>query len=106
VAVSIRRFQKRNGRYVGNLTVSEATATCNGIPPTETEKCPFGCNGYVTAVAAGLGKWFYSGVGIFDWYYSDSTINSAGGTTRNKGTDVCMYLYRTGYLCTYVVCMS
>jgi hypothetical protein len=32
-------------------------------------KCPFGCNGYVTAVAAGQRQRLYSGVGIFNWYY-------------------------------------
>jgi hypothetical protein len=35
-------------------------------------KCPFGCNGYVTAVAAGQSQRFYSGVGIFSWYYLSS----------------------------------
>jgi hypothetical protein len=35
-------------------------------------KCPFGCNGYVTAVAAGQSQRFYSGVGIFNWYYLSS----------------------------------
>jgi hypothetical protein len=34
--------------------------------------CPFGCNGYVTAVAAGQIQRFYSGVGIFNWYYLSS----------------------------------
>jgi hypothetical protein len=31
-------------------------------------KCPFGCGGCVTAVAAGQSQRFYSGVGIFNWY--------------------------------------
>jgi hypothetical protein len=31
-------------------------------------KCLFGCNGYVTAVAAGQSQRLYSGVGIFSWY--------------------------------------
>jgi hypothetical protein len=35
-------------------------------------KCPFGCNGYVTAVAAGQSQRFYSGMGIFNWYYLSS----------------------------------
>jgi hypothetical protein len=30
---------------------------------------PFGCSGYVTAVAAGQSQLFYSGVGIFSWRY-------------------------------------
>jgi hypothetical protein len=30
------------------------------------------CNGYVTAVAAGQSQRFYSGVGIFNWYYLSS----------------------------------
>jgi hypothetical protein len=34
--------------------------------------CPFGCNGYVTAVAAGQSQRFYSGVGIFNWRYLSS----------------------------------
>jgi hypothetical protein len=33
---------------------------------------PFGCNGYVTAVAAGQSQRFCSGVGIFNWYYLSS----------------------------------
>jgi hypothetical protein len=36
------------------------------------QKYPFGCNGYVTAVAAGQSQRFYSGVGIFNWYYLSS----------------------------------
>jgi hypothetical protein len=35
-------------------------------------KCPFGCNGYVTALAAGQSQRVYSGVGIFNWYYLSS----------------------------------
>ena len=35
-------------------------------------KYPFGCNVYVTAVAAGQSQRFYSGVGIFNWYYLSS----------------------------------
>jgi hypothetical protein len=36
------------------------------------KKCPFGCNGYVTAVAVGQSQRLYSGVGIFNWYYLSS----------------------------------
>jgi hypothetical protein len=36
---------------------------CNGHSPTEN--CPFGCDGYVTAEAAGQSQRLYSGVGIF-----------------------------------------
>jgi hypothetical protein len=35
-------------------------------------KCPFGCSGYVTAVAAGQSQRLYSGVGIFNWHYPSS----------------------------------
>ena len=35
-------------------------------------KYPFGCNGYVTTVAAGQSQRFYHGVGIFIWYYLSS----------------------------------
>jgi hypothetical protein len=35
-------------------------------------KRPFGCSGYVTAVAAGQSQRFYSGVAIFNWYYFSS----------------------------------
>ena len=35
-------------------------------------KCPFGCDGYVTVVAAGQVQRFYSGVGIFNWHYLSS----------------------------------
>jgi hypothetical protein len=34
------------------------------------ENYPFGCNGYVTAMAAGQSQRFYSDVGIFSWYFS------------------------------------
>jgi hypothetical protein len=36
------------------------------------QKCPFGCNGYVTAVTVGQSQRLYSGVGIFNWYYLSS----------------------------------
>ena len=36
------------------------------------KECPFGCNGCVTAAAAGKSQRFYSGVGIFNWYYPSS----------------------------------
>jgi hypothetical protein len=35
-------------------------------------KRPFGCDGYVTAVAASQSQRFYSGVEIFKWYYLSS----------------------------------
>ena len=31
------------------------------------------CSGYVTAVTAGQSQRFYSGMGIFNWYYLSST---------------------------------
>jgi hypothetical protein len=50
---------------------------CKSFP--NGHKCPFGCNGYymhVAAVAAGQRPrqrfYFYSGVGIFNWYYLSS----------------------------------
>ena len=39
-------------------------------------KCPFGCNDHVTAVAAGQSQRYYSGVGIFNWYYLSSPPQS------------------------------
>jgi hypothetical protein len=39
---------------------------------TNGHKCPFGCKGCVTAVAAGKSQRFYSGVGIFSWHYLSS----------------------------------
>ena len=45
-------------------------------PFPNERKRPFGytvaCNGYVTAVAVGQSQRFYSGVGIFNWYYLSS----------------------------------
>ena len=41
-------------------------------------KCPFGCNGYVTAVAAGQSQQLCSGVGIFHWHYLSSLKRSIG----------------------------
>jgi hypothetical protein len=43
---------------------------CNGH--SLTENCPFGCNGYVTAVAVGQSQRLYSGVGLFNWHYLSS----------------------------------
>jgi hypothetical protein len=47
---------------------------CNGHSAfSNGHRCLFGCNVYVTAVAAGQSKRFYSGVGIFyNWYYLSS----------------------------------
>ena len=68
-----RRFQKWNGSYV---TISEVKRLqiYNGYMQIYN-KCPFGCSGYVTAVAARQSKRFYSGsgVGIFNWYYLSSS---------------------------------
>jgi hypothetical protein len=69
-----RRFQKGNGRYE---TVSEVKRLqiYNGYmqrPFPNGHKRPFGCNGHVTAVTAGQSQRFYSGVGIFNWYYPSS----------------------------------
>jgi hypothetical protein len=63
-----RRFQKRNGRYE---TVSEVKRLqiYNGYmqrPFPNGHKCPFGCNGYVTAVAAGQSQRFYSKMGYIN----------------------------------------
>jgi hypothetical protein len=43
-------------------------------PLPNGQKYPFGCNGYVTAVAVAVGQSqrLYSGVGIFNWYYLSS----------------------------------
>jgi hypothetical protein len=36
------------------------------------QKRPFGCNGCVTAVAAGQSQRFYSDAGVFNWHYPSS----------------------------------
>ena len=38
------------------------------------QKCPFGCNGYVTAVAVGQSQRqrLYSGIRILTWFYLNS----------------------------------
>jgi hypothetical protein len=41
-------------------------------PFTNGYKFPLGCNGYVTAVAAGQSQRLYSGVGVFHWCYLSS----------------------------------
>jgi hypothetical protein len=51
----------------------------------------FGCNGCVTAVAAGQSQRFYSGVGIFNWYYLSSAppeLPGPGGRPRMTVTDI------------------
>jgi hypothetical protein len=51
------------------LYIYTVAVICNGHPPNR-KKCPFGCNGYLTAVSAGQSQQFYSGVGIFyNWRY-------------------------------------
>jgi hypothetical protein len=47
-------------------------------------KCPFGCNGYVTAVAAGQNQRFNSGMGIFSWYYLSSPPRSLDPTSSPR----------------------
>jgi hypothetical protein len=62
------QFQKRNGyEFIAVI--------CNGHFPTDTNtgKCPFGCNGYVKAVAGG--RWtqrlrLYSGVRMRTFFIS------------------------------------
>jgi hypothetical protein len=41
---------------------------CNGRSPTD-KKCPFGCSGYVTAVAVGQRQRLYFGLRMFTGYY-------------------------------------
>jgi hypothetical protein len=65
---------KLNGRYE-TLSEVKRLQIYNGYmqrPFPNGHKCPFGRNGYVTAVAAGQSQRFYSGVGIFNWYYLSS----------------------------------
>ena len=45
-------------------------------PLSNGHKFPFGCGGYVTAVAAGQSQRFYSGVGIFNWFISVRLLRS------------------------------
>jgi hypothetical protein len=52
-----RQFQKPHGRYTAISEVKRPT------------KCPFGCNGNVTAVVVGQSKRIYSGVGMFTGNY-------------------------------------
>ena len=54
-------------------------------------KCPFGCDGYVTAVTAGKSQRFYSGVGIFSWYYFSSPIQIplCPGVPLESGCFIC-----------------
>jgi hypothetical protein len=63
-------------------------------------KRPFGCDGYVTAVAAGQSQRFYSGVGIFNWYYLSSppqiprgsmVLLESGGLTCHKRQAHCAF---------------
>jgi hypothetical protein len=60
--ITVRRFQKRSGRYE---IVSELKRPqiYNGLMHRQFSngyKCPFVCNGYATAVAAGQSQRFYS----------------------------------------------
>jgi hypothetical protein len=78
VAVSeVKRPLNKNGKNVMTVAVY-ATA----IPPTE--KCPFGCNVYIAAVAVGQRQRLYSDVRMFTWFYLRS-INISGWY---KGVDL------------------
>jgi hypothetical protein len=55
---------------VKRLKIHTGYDTCNGHSPTE--KYPFGCNGYVTAVAFGHRQRLYSGVRTLAWFYLSS----------------------------------
>ena len=50
-------------------------------------KCPFGCNGYITAVDVGQSQPLYSGVGIFNWCYlsSPGVHLESGGLMYSNG---------------------
>jgi hypothetical protein len=57
---------------------------------------PFGCNGCVTAVAAGQSQRFYSGVGIFNWHYLSSppqVLRGPGAHLESKGLACYMPIY-------------
>ena len=60
-------------------------------------KCPFGCNGYVTAVAVGQSQRLYlysgSGVGTFNWYY---VLSQFTGTVPPRSSGV--HLERRGLM--------
>jgi hypothetical protein len=78
VAVSLLLwFQKQNGCYETVFEVNCCkfiTAACNEQSPTEVS-ARSGVTVIVTPVAAGQNqqRQFYSGVGIFNWYYPSST---------------------------------
>jgi hypothetical protein len=65
---------------------------------------PFGCNGYVTAVAAGQSQRVYSGVGIFNWGIISvrllrSCVSRWSTSPRIKVADIyILYRYRTSWL--------
>jgi hypothetical protein len=72
------------------------TAICNGHLPNG-EKYPFGCSGYVTAVAAGQSQRFYSGVGMSDWYYLSSPpqiLRAPGAVLESAGSQLGLPLPR------------
>ena len=53
------------------------------VKPYTVYKGPFGCNGYVTAVAVGQRQRLYSGVRIaFTWFYLSSINVSGWGKKR------------------------
>jgi hypothetical protein len=60
-----RPFQKRKGYTF----IHSGCCVYDNSHFHNEHKRPFGCNGCVTAVAAGQSQRFFSGVGIFNWYY-------------------------------------
>jgi hypothetical protein len=85
-------------------------------PFPNRQKCPFKCNGCVTAVAAGKSQRLHSGVKIFNWYYLSSPpqilrlprfgleleLGGLTGSGRYTRTDTCV---RWGMAVTHGVCV-
>ena len=66
-----RLFQKRNGRYLTVLEVKRPQIYNGHMqrPFSNGHKCPFGCSGYVTAMAVGQRQRLSSGVKMFTGNY-------------------------------------
>jgi hypothetical protein len=71
--VTVSEVKRPLRNRFGSETVKKyITVICNGHSPPG-HKFPFGCNGYVTAMAVGQGQRLYSGVRMFTGYYLSST---------------------------------
>jgi hypothetical protein len=74
-----------HGRF-GSETAKNLTAIYILRTSPNGPKCPFGCNGHVTAVAVGQSQPLYSGVRIFTGNYLSFLYRTSKAVKCTKGS--------------------